>query len=416
MSEYSVPNPTTATAAMTTTPDREAFLRQFDPANAERKENEEQKVQHLLDEHNLSSLELDPISRKALCDLLSAQGKNAILNVSDLAHSEECVSERVVEVESLEATVTADAATNHSILQQLRRQTDMILEMQHRLEVLTKMVQQLPVNPQLQLTVPAQLPPFEEAVQLHPPPPAVDAAPADLLHMPRQVVPPTLLAKINQFTSSLLQKISASKTAQVWKLFWILHQQHVRLDGRLFFKVILMVAILSVKMLGRKNTHKNNHLLLWGVSYKVYLIVTLVVAGFMIQSGYLEFLYMFFWKEGYPRRIYNGEVIDPNNRAQVTMRVVVRDPFNHANLAVNNNFLGGNIHRPPINHRGLGGVLLDILYLFGSFFLSILPMWKPAAVANQQEMQQREEVQQPGDVGAPPNLDDLADDDHEHQD
>ena len=412
----SVPYATTEAAAMTTTPDREAFLRRLEPANANRKDDAEQKVQQLLDAHNLSSLELDPISRKALCDLLSAEDKNTTLNLSDLEYFDESMAERVVEEESPEATAVADAATNKIILQQLRRQTDMILEMHNRLEELTKMVQQLPVLLQPQLTMPVQQPPLDDG-QRHQPPPVTEAAvAADLPLLPRPEVPPTLFTKINQYTSSLLHQISASKTAQVWRLFWILHQQHIRLDGRLFFKVIFMVAILSVKMMGRKNSHKNNHLILWGVSYKVYVIVTLVAAGFMIQSGYLEFLSMFFWKEGYPRRIYNGEVIDPNNRAEVAVRVAVRNPFNHANLAVNNNFLGGNIHRPPINHRGFGGVLLDILYLFGSFFLSILPMWKPAAIVNQDEVQDGEEVQQPGEVGAPPNLDDLADDEHEHQD
>jgi hypothetical protein len=324
--------------------------------------------------------------------------------------------------------------TNSMLLQQLQLQTSMIIEMQRRMDELTMQVQRLASQQSATddetLQRVTQERRYVMGTEPHVLRPAYPAPPGGVVPpgvVPPGVVPlvqirvvpqPTLFSRMCKYVSDVMSRISASKTAEVWRLFWILHQRNVRLDGRLFFKVLLMVSILSAKMMNRKKSNAQGTF--WSVSYKFYLVMTLVTAGFLIQSGYVEFLYTFFWKEGYPRRIYNGEVVDPSAQAIPAVRVAAQPNDANPNpILGHDNFLGGNIERAP-NNRGFSGVLLDVMYLVGSFFLSILPMWKPAGVDRHvvAEEQRVEQAQQPGLVRAPQNLDDMAeeDDDDDEED
>jgi hypothetical protein len=435
----------------------------------------EQQVHRLLKANNLSSLVLDPLSMKALCGMM--RGMNDPTEETEPPHVKQAseVTRRLLNTEldtgmtmptlPTDAIPTIPAAampakermasnlfnealdddhhqdapkqqqpqpqasmmdakagiviTNTMLLQQLQLQTSMIIEMQRRMDELTMVVQQLASqqlapDETLQRVIQQRRyvlgnGPHVRPAAAHPAQPGI-VPPVQLRVVPQ----PTLFSKMCKYVSDLLSRTSASKTAEVWRLFWILHQRHVRLDGRLFFKVIFMVSVLSAKMMNRKKNNAQGSF--WSVSYKFYLIMTLVTAGFLIQSGYLEFLYLFFWKEGYPRRIYNGEVVDPSAWAIPAARVAAQPNANPDPIIGHENFLGGNIERAPDN-RGLSGMLLDVVYLVGSFFLSILPMWKPAGVDRRVVEEERlAQQQQPGMVRAPQDLDDMAEEEEEDDD
>lgn len=435
---------------MSTAPDREETLRRLEARNIPDDENKpipnegtEQMVHQLLEANDLSSLELDPVSMKALCDMMGtyessindpAEQRNEERSVESkltlnhpggtiqpstqaatmAVHAADLRFSNVMEKDDDVATLTAagDAtATDTATLQELQRQATMILNMQRRLDDLTIIVQNL-TSQQLRKynlqedSLPQQIVHHEREVPLFVPPPAPAAEP--LVRQPAPAGPPNMFTQWYNYVNGLIAQISASHTADIIRLFWIMHQRHVRLDGRLFFKVFFMVSILSAILISKESSTNMNESF-WSASLKFNLVMLLVMVGFLIQSGYVEFLYTFFWKEGYPLRIYSGEVVDPNHLPLPAVRVAVG-----ANDLLNpigqDNLLGGNIEPAPPHNRGVSGLLLDVVYLIGSFFLSILPMWKPTAVLRPALVEG--EHQQPGIIAAPQNMDDMAEEDN----
>lgn len=222
------------------------------------------------------------------------------------------------------------------------------------------------------------------------------------------------------------------------KLFLELRRRQVpNFDVGLLFKVLVMMAILMARMSSsmpggsNKNGMNNNKNdddamlsateLMW--IYRFYFLTTIVVVGFIIQSGYATFLYKFFVKHNYPWRVlWNGQDIDVEQavreaaaqeeaaaavRVQAAAAAVAAAPHprhlppgrqpppvagGHENDAVaaapandqpgwRQAILAGEIPRVAPEHFGNGplAMVLETLVLIGSFFLSILPMWTPHA-------------------------------------
>jgi len=242
------------------------------------------------------------------------------------------------------------------------------------------------------------------------------------------------------------------------------------LDGGLIIKALFMVAILGTRMLSSSKRFDSGSE--YDAQLKVAALGMMVLLGFFVHTGYLKYSYIFFIKENIATRIWRGESIEDilttttagapgaaggggagaaaanhnnndNNNNQLGLprgNVPPGQPQRHPN---NNNqqqqqhgwrntFLGGII--PQANQGGIVGAFQDIALLFGSFLLSIFPMWQPegpppAPQQVQLPPQQQNQNQQnlppdavgglgagPGEVRPPRNVMQAEEDSDEEQD
>lgn len=169
-----------------------------------------------------------------------------------------------------------------------------------------------------------------------------------------------------------------SRFVRLLRLFIALRRHYVpNLDLGLVFKIAFMVALMFSRLTRRKRD-----------TNKFYVVVVLAVIGYLYQTKILSFLYRFA-KEGYPYRILiENEEIDPAQEVAALAAAANEAPpgpqarqNNEAEAGepelphLQDTFLGGRIHRPPQNV--VFRVVSDVFMLFGSFFLSIFPMWRP---------------------------------------
>ena len=142
---------------------------------------------------------------------------------------------------------------------------------------------------------------------------------------------------------------------------------------------------------------------------KLSLVMGMVFIGFMIQSGYITFLYRFFVEHKLFQRIYGGEIIDIDGLTwnhQTPQRN--NQNGNLRNMIPRHQAVRGNVHAP---RNGLN-ILVDILVLIGSFLLSILPIWKPEGQPQERQARMAEIQAHPrggmNAVAPPPDLDQHA--------
>lgn len=336
---------------------------------------------------------------------------------------------------NLSAAGSTEKSRDDLILQQLKIQTAMMMDMQSRIEYLANKVHELAASVPGDRTVQPQYqhPNHHEMYHpMHPPAqqfrqplspdgtiPGLRAVPLPNGPPPPPVRPPrNLFGTLCDSFANLATYIRNSRTVQVMRAFTTLHRRHVRVDGGFIFKVVLMVAIFSAKIMSRPPTPGA----FWTATIKFNLVMGMVFVGFLIQSGYISFLYRFFITHKLFDRIYGGEDVDIDG-------LVWNNPATRGNNANGNNLrnmiprnlmLGGNI---PAPRNGIN-VLLDIAILLGSFLLSILPMWTPEGQPQERQARMAQAQAQPNAVAPPPDLDQHAaeddddDDDapHAHQD
>jgi hypothetical protein len=412
---------------------REAFLRRIE--DREVPKPSDRATRFLLDA-GLDATPIDSASLEMLEEILKDEDSNAQKR-SGYSSSTQKNSVTETDVFPMDSTtnfpVKGALSRDDLILQQLKQQTEMILEMQRRIDYLTTLVHHGTSGS----------PPW--ASRAHPssenrshPNAEMDtgiraphhAAPAlEVTPMPRQPPRRRYWDMLHDYVKDLSTRIRNSRAQEFCRVFSLLFRRYVRLEGALFFKVILMVSIMAAKILSRPQ--KENAVL--SNSFKFNLLMMAVLLGFMIRSGYYSFCYYFFVKDRIFQRIYHGEIIDVDQ---------INWDMNHLNHQNNNNnnlrnvfqrnrmFLGGAI---PAPRNGIT-VLVDFAILIGSFILSLLPMWR--ADGQLQERQdrmmrhhlERQPVAPPNDMNqyaADENEDEDGDDDdddseegnpHEHQD
>lgn len=413
--------------------------------------NVNDQLQMLLQEAGLDSVPIDPTSLEALKSLVAndnISGSNipSTVRATDenrppLSFSEPPLSEvkpnpaelkrftselTVPSAGSFMSTGTADGSSvavagfvkmegatpaENKILQLLADQTRLLVAMQRRIDDLTVTVSQLtrgdanvratasaagvgiPSSRAVQPQAPASWVPVNDTPQK---PPAMPPA-----FPPAQRQQPVAAAAPNNNNNAgrggLLMAIRHSPLVRVARLFWVLRRRHVQeLDGGLIFKILFMMAILTARVSSSSKKHGDAE---WHNKFAI--LVLLVVTGFLMQTGYLQYVYLFFVKENYPERIFNGEDVEDiirnpngqnnpnqnnnnNNPARPGGPPVPRGqmPPNHqppqgdvAGGGWRNTFLGGII--PEADQGGVAGALKDVALLFGSFLMSIFPMWAP---------------------------------------
>ena len=449
-------------------PEREAFLNKL-----ERKEmrTPPEEAHRFLAEAGLDSTLIDPASMEALNEMFSpaktveTDGEHLMsATAPEYRPLMEVQTSRAFHHAASEITMTgiqsatetnlsvagsSEKSRDDLILQQLKIQTAMIMEMQSRIEYLTNEVHLLASGAPRDTTLPPQhqhpthqemhncmnLPMFRpvnpptehfrrprspEAVtpeQRRGPVPYGPPPPPPPLRPPRN-----LFGLLCDSFANLITYARNSRTAHVMRAFATLHRRNVRMDGAFMFKVVLMVAIFSAKMMSRPPKPGE----FWTASIKFNLVMGMVFVGFLIHSGYISFLYRFFITHKLFERIYGGEDVDID-------RLVWNEPAapgnnedgnNLRNMIPRNHMLGGNI---PAPRNGIN-VLMDIAILFGSFLLSILPMWKPEGQPQERQARMAQAQVRPqahlNAVAPPPDLDQHAADNdeederepHAHQD
>jgi hypothetical protein len=210
-----------------------------------------------------------------------------------------------------------------------------------------------------------------------------------------------------------------AKLVRAMDLFMKLRRRQVQDDFGLIFKVAFVVAILLSRIQRRNNYYNSNSnaagsstsMMTWNIQSVA--TVFAVMMGLLAHMGYLSLLYRFFYQYQYFQRIlWDGEEITVEMALQEEStrparhrrqqpegeRAVNPDDARPAERAENDpadgwrhTVLGGGI-APALddedddeagqneNRSFLLRTLQDIFLFVASFFLSIFPMWHPAAI------------------------------------
>ncbi|KAL7558268.1 hypothetical protein ACA910_009938 [Epithemia clementina (nom. ined.)] len=246
-----------------------------------------------------------------------------------------------------------------------------------------------------------------------------------------------------QLVQRPLENVRNSKVAGLWKVFHKVRKQEVRdLQWGVIIKVLVMMFILLGRVMsssGRNNNSAKESDEFYNIPYKFYVLIAVVIMGMMGQTGYFTFLYKFFVKERYPARILVlGEDVDAileglENQgrprpppAGPRRDAAGADPGNADGAGAAGGapegeinwaqtfLLGGRIARANNNNnnplqqqqqdnpleqqqqqggigRAIWNAIADVLYLLGSFVLSIFPMWRPQAAQPPQAVAQEQQ-------------------------
>jgi hypothetical protein len=222
---------------------------------------------------------------------------------------------------------------------------------------------------------------------------------------------------------------------QVLQALWRMGRREVRpLDGGVLMQLFFVSLVVA------KSSRDPE---------KQQLLISIVIMGFLYHMKVLPFLYKFFVKNNVPLRIWKG--MDPEGTDDVYRNAGANaaaenqgNPADqpaipgqpqppgrpNANQQAEGNgwwadtFIMGGIAAPNNDNNAEGGgagnpvtrFLWDVIYLFGSFFFSIFPMWRPeqrprqvppAAAEEGEEQGQQEDVggnHRPNDGGQIPQV------------
>lgn len=288
------------------------------------------------------------------------------------------------------------------------------------------------------------------------------------LLQPNQQQPPLIPAPANtnvwiQLRDTIVSYTKQVQTSRIGRLLYLVYsvgrlQLNNRLDLFLILKVLFMLAILTNNLNSTKrytNKDKDNSSTVgMGWSIKFYLMGSMILLGFLAQTGIFSFLYKFCIQHKFPHRILVDNEVITTEQANGEMNTIVRPLQNNNNDNNNNNnnnnaggwretfLFGGQIAgpmQPPPNELQVQAIpwwnkwwtmIEDILFLLGSFVLSIFPMWRAAPRPNHRMVQNENDNNQnhenehndnlqqgPGIVAAPVDPagpeDDENDDDEE---
>lgn len=265
--------------------------------------------------------------------------------------------------------------------------------------------------------------------------------------VPQQMFIFSLYSKMIQSCQTSYEKIHTSKGGKIFRLFIELKNRRVRnFDHGLFVKVLFMLGIFMFRIQRRGGKPKDGGFFSnLDFSTKFSMLATCIMIFFLVQNGFMKFMYNFL-KENYAGRIMDGEELDVNTviAEEETKReraTIVdqnennnneRDVVNNANNIPNDNPLVGGIaviqdiilrqidviNRVNWRRTFLGGAIIpnnqeerqrislirffhDFVFLIGSFFLSIFPMWRPVPLPPTQPIQTDEQQQEPEGAGGP---------------
>ena len=224
--------------------------------------------------------------------------------------------------------------------------------------------------------------------------------------------------------------ISNSKVFEILKLYWKLSDEYgVRpLDGGILFKLLFVMLVFSARLSRVKDRYHNQNKYNsngnnksdgsgWNANdVRFYVSILVMTLGFLYHTKYLQYTIQFVYTDNIPWRVLNGEHVEhlgppqppteqppdinhnerhaqQNNneggneaagRRGIGGIAAPGNNNNNQNGAVENNnngwrdtFIGGGIQPAQEEQNPIVAGIQDAMYLFGSFFFSIFPMWHP---------------------------------------
>lgn len=374
---------------------------------------EDEEMERVLCEAGVENAPIDPSSVDALRQLVREHhqkklGKDDCKPAARTMEAFDSIQDTFTVEKSLEGSssiLTQSAAStgnSNIIMQQLEFQTRLLLDMQSKINELTAKVDRLERGEGVASTQPdtvkstysystttyyrdnaarfqTRQPPFvpqaqgedHAAVAPQQQPQDIDGEEADQQE----------LNEAEFWILSLLrERYRAMRDSRLYEIahaFWDMSRDTVLpLDGAMLFKLMVMVVFLAARIQKQPSN-----------TVRFYVSIVAMVVGFLWHTRYLQFMYQFFWRENVPGRIWNGQPAEGPPEVPETPQPPgapvppeqadgqQQENREEANGGWRNTFLGGGIAGRAENE--LVAFVQDILYLFGSFFFSIFPMWRP---------------------------------------
>ena len=374
---------------------------------------EDEEMERVLREAGVENAPIDPSSVDALRQLVREHhqkklGKDECKPAARTIEAFDSIQDTFAVEKSLEGSpsiLTQSAAStgnSNSIMQQLEFQTRLLLDMQRKINELTAKVDRLERGEGVASTQPDTVKSTysysttkyyrENAArfQTRQPPVVPQAQGEDHAAVAPQQQPQDIdgeeadQQELNEeefWILSLLREryraMRDSRLVEIAHAFWDMSRDTVLpLDGAMLFKLMVMVVFLTARIQKQPSN-----------TVRFYVSIVAMVVGFLWHTRYLQFMYQFFWRENVPGRIWNGQPAEGPPEVPETPQPPgapvppeqadgqQQENREEANGGWRNTFLGGGIAGRAENE--LVAFVQDILYLFGSFFFSIFPMWRP---------------------------------------
>ncbi|KAL3936014.1 MAG: hypothetical protein SGBAC_008585 [Bacillariaceae sp.] len=232
---------------------------------------------------------------------------------------------------SSSASPTSSGALSNTdaamIMEQLKMQTNLILSLQDKIQVLTRKVnemdgigtepllmdqqqhqQQQQQQQQQQGDARAgRVRIIRREVQYNIPPPGQAAAAAAARNgIFANQAAPAAVAGPQDFQPNVLAWF-----CETTRLFWSLSRDYVRpIDGALLFKLIFMTTVVMARITKkskRNSSSKNSSNSNSSKDPKILMVSALLMMGFLFHTRYIQYVYQFFWKQNVPGRVWKGE-------------------------------------------------------------------------------------------------------------
>ena len=406
----------------------------------------EEEIQRILRVSGIESAPIDPSSLSCLRQIVEERRKKKREGQSSL--DEGTSQPKMIKIKQ------QIPSGDDSVLDQLRLQTQLLIDMQRQLNALNAKVDRLEANTLAsnagneKIKISSTTRYFTRSSSHFMKDNSTNASETQPAAEENNQAEPPPLPQVPQ------QRGIFGYLRQVLRLFWEQSRTYVRpLDGPLLFKLFFMLLVVISRVTKDNKRQKNANQL-----YKLKMMTTLLIVGFLYHIRYLQYLYQFFWKENVPMRVWKGEediVIPPPSADDANQNDVDNheNNENHDDYANDNRNGNNQIHQiqQPANpiprpfgehvqqNLDLGGgqeqrrngflwggiaprdendenvqnnpvftFVQDVVYLFGSFILSLLPFWNPEALPQplQPLLRPRNQPQEQ-DMPAPPGNDDI---------
>jgi len=349
---------------------------------------------------------------------------------------------RLIHFESEEPAAAAESTKNQAnfkhddnlndqdIRALLQHQQEQIVALHSKIDRLTQvLVEVLSQQPSLQ--------PKEEKEYLE----AATTLRRNLFNVTTETLPPVRLSYYRAFLDriDMLETYLARQT-MIGRFLVILRRrvqaEGVQVDLTLLIKMMVVVTVISKRVTRNAKEPSQSDPFTWEHFwnlYRMHMFVLITFFAYLVQTGVVAFVWRFLCDTNDWRKILLGyNENDPGPAVAVAEAAAVPVPAVQAlapavqapAVPPRPTFLGGAIAPPqmppqppqPVELRHLLGAfqegLLDVLYLVGSFFFSLLPGWRPLRLeplenpqAHQDDQEENTEDQEPegahdGDHGA----------------
>ena len=329
--------------------------------NQRRRTDVQDKVEKVLARAGLQASPIDPLSLQALQDFLADK------EIENSPPSEQ----RYTTYTSPNPSTTTNSSRDDRLMEQLQLQTSLILDLQRKIDNLSGRVKELESG------TPASSGSGSNVLQ---PPQSNETSHYAADNLPPRMAPP-VAAEDNVAEGAAAAQQQArvvppeSRFVRFVRIYVELRRQQVpNFEWGVLFKVAIMMAILFSRM----GADWNN------MSLKFHALGMVLIGGFLLQSGFAQFLYKFVVEENYVYRIL---VLNEDVTLPAVAPPMARPGRGGAGAAAADDgwfdwretFLGGRIHQGEAAAEDplLWRFFKEIFLLIMSFVLSIFPMWHP---------------------------------------